>query len=448
MSENFKNIEVLLDQAYAHFSKEEWDEAINKQSRALSLAESDSSSTDELKAHIYFIMGITYGIKREYRTAIDKILSSIGLNNFNADAHVSLGFTYYKNEQYKESLEYYRKANSINPRLKLENSLCYLASRIYSMEMLPHIFELYTVIREIKQERFYNNALENSNLISHYTNLNSLRSLVQKNPFRLYNVTYMSDPSEGKALLARLEGYDSTNNIAKIEGFLSESTRSPAYVGSFVKKEAGEHLEDNEIFRWCTYGKHNLKEAGGACLHFDISHFSEHPPQELDFFYPEKNMKSSIASHPEQKAYIYKIAYKDDMESESLSLSLDVLKDLLDKIKVHQWDNNNPDHLLAREILDEIRFLFKANQYRGETELRIVKIRHFSDELPEDVKVDMDKLPPRFYMEAPNQLQLKKVILGPQAKAFAGWARWIKTANSKLEVEQSDIPYGTDYSDN
>ncbi len=101
---------------------------------------------------------------------------------------------------------------------------------------------------------------------------------------------------------------------------------------------------------------------------------------------------------------------------------------------------------LARSMLDEIRFLFKEDHYREEEELRIVKIQNFNDELPEDVKVDIDRFPPRFYMEVSDQLQLKKVILGPQVKAFAGWKEWIKTENSDLKVKQSKIPYTSDYS--
>ncbi len=426
-SENLQKVRELLEEAQRFHKDNEWDQVIKVCDRASLLAENDLSITSSIKADIYYFRGIAHVMEYNYNLAINDIRKIKILIPYSYDAHRMLGYIYYLNGEHGKSLECYRKANSANPRLKVEDSLCYIASKIYSTKMLPHLVKLYEITVNIKRSRFYDRS-KNSPIVSHYTNLNSLRSLIQKESFRFYNVVYMNDPTEGTTLLARLEKSELLNKDGETKVFLSESTRSPAFVGSF--SSVG-------VDHWGDYGKHTSQGSDGACLHFDISQFSTRWPHELDTMLPEKSENSSAPSAPAQKAYIYEMAYEDDMKSEALSVELDKLPEILGKIRWDKWDNKNPDHLLAREILDEIRFLFKANEYQHEKELRILKIRHFDDELPEDIKVDSDKIPPRFYMEAPDQLRLQKVILGPKAKEFANWERWIKTANSELEVEQS-----------
>ena len=358
-----------------------------------------------------------------------------------AEVYLYRGMAHIIKGDYDRAIKDFVEANKRDQELISKNVFCYIASQVdpADTDMFRHLVELYFAISKIKELLIYKPS-ENPGLIAHYTDLDSLKALAQDPSFRLYNATYMSDPEEGETLLEALK-LPNQDDTAK--GFLSGSARSPAYIGSFVK--TSEKHGDEKLFLWRTYGKHKGQEAGGACLHFDISQFSDRPPDQLEGMHSISSGHSGPALRIPQREYIYKIAYKGYIESDrKLKRLLENLAKTLNDIKGQGWNKENTNHQLAREILDEIRFLFKADHYREEEELRIVK---FSGEPTEDVKVDNYLLPPRFYMEAPPQLELKKIILGPQARGFSGWKWWIEEERrSKLEVEKSDIEYGGDYS--
>lgn len=420
--------------------KEDYDRAIKYFNEAL------KQNSDYADA--YYNRGLSYLFKGQIDRAINDLNKTLKLQSNHTDAWRALGITYCEigkrennPEHYRKAYKYFRKSNEISPRIKSEDTVCYIASKAKSPDIFRHLYELYDIVIVIKHELIKPSV--RAELVAHYTGLNTLKELAQEKPFRLYNAAYMSDPEEGKTLLEEL-GFASKKSGRK-DNFLSEIKRSPAYVGSFVKLKTEKKSDDEKLFLWRTYGKHEEQEAGGTCLHFDISRFSNHPPVELAGVHSTNSENISVSPQTLQKEYIYEIIYKSDIKSKGLSPRLEELKKILNKIRGKKWDENNEIHLLARNMLDEIRFLFKADHYREEKELRIVKIRHFSNEFPKDVKIDADTFPPRFYMETLPALQLKKVILGPQAQGYLEWEQWIKEHNDKLEIEQSKTKYGRQF---
>ena len=142
---------------------------------------------------------------------------------------------------------------------------------------------------------------------------------------------------------------------------------------------------------------------------------------------------------------------KQKLASKLMELE-ECLKDTLEFID--KKNNEKTDMLkgLVRELLDSIRFLFKAPHYSEEREVRVISIRYHTEPddakdreamatEPDDVEIDVDSIPPRFYLAVQNSLQLKEVILGPEARHSAEWERWITEKLPDVEVKQSKIKY-------
>ena len=79
----------------------------------------------------------------------------------------------------------------------------------------------------------------------------------------------------------------------------------------------------------------------------------------------------------------------------------------------------------------------------------MVQVRYYDEtktaQEPDDIQVDMEQIPPRFYLETHNDFRFSEVILGPQARGEAEWKRWLKKQYKTLVVKKSDINYGKPY---
>ena len=85
-----------------------------------------------------------------------------------------------------------------------------------------------------------------------------------------------------------------------------------------------------------------------------------------------------------------------------------------------QTDESKQEGLakLARELLDDIRFLFKADHYKEEQEVRVVEMRYSwkdGTQALDQIQVDTEQIPPRFYLETSKDFRFSEVILGPQS---------------------------------
>ena len=168
-------------------------------------------------------------------------------------------------------------------------------------------------------------------------------------------------------------------------------------------------------------------------------------------------MSTSDRQNPEgrqpRKPDLYEIVYSEEETNQGLSEELKKLAESLKQIKEHiekEEDVGKKRELkkLARDLLDTIRFLFKARHYRQEKEVRVVQVRYYDEEKttqgPDDIQVDMEHVPPRFYLETHENFRFSEVILGPNARGIPEWKRWLKKRG--IKAEQSNIPYGKPYS--
>ena len=461
--------------------------------KALKLAPSDPL----IKFIGLFYRGVACRDKGDYGQAIADFDEALRLkvpDTIKANVHHGRGVAYIDQENFLYAFKDFKKAGECQPVLKVEMSEIYVADQtadIYkdrAEEDGGRAFELYFKLSEaiikIQNKQFY--RPREAKEVAHYTSLHTLKTLATHEHFRLYNANYMNDPEEGRVFFEIMNRW--TDIDIDIEGSFYRDNKlhpSPAYIGSFVKVDTKDPEQKDELFLWRTYGKHDGQEAAGACLIFkhEGTVFAEKcgaqigAMQQLQSKLPlAEGDRQILEERQPRKPDLYKIVYSDEEINQEFSLSpvellslrgdsdkwnkqklsegLKKLAESLKQIKGHieeEKDDNRKKELkkLACDLLDTIRFLFKARHYREEKEVRVVEVRYYAEtktaQEPDDIQVDTKQIPPRFYLEMHENFRFSEVILGPQARGETEWKRWLKEQDKTLSVKRSGIIYGKPY---
>ena len=481
-----KTIELKPDEALAYYergiayaNKAQFCEAIADFDKATELNPNDAA--------MYCGRGVTYSSMGNHDAAIDDFDKAIELDPKNLLAYQNCAFAYRRLGQYEQAIRLAGRAIELDPTCAsayrergsaylhkgrygqalgdFDRALkhdpesitrspgMYIVSRITNIygagedsqqnQAFEFFYKLVDAILVIRRELFCEpeSVLE----VAHYTTLYALRSLAKQSPFRLSNGAYMNDPEEGRTFFEIMEDVHDTNVK---DSFYKKNPPypSPAYIGSFAKVTPSRVEPKDNLFLWRTYGKHGVEEAAGACLIFKHKgrNFAEKCPPTMGYM-PQLTIDDT--SQQISKPALYRVVYRGDM-SEELSKELSELSESLKQIEAHvlQRANDKEEQLrsLVCELLDSIRFLFKKDHYKEEQEVRIIEARRAEDDetwKSNGVKVDTERIPPRFYLEAGN-LHFSEVILGPQARGIREWTRWLKEQDEELTVKKSGIEYG------
>lgn len=472
---------AYINKATVYYKKGEPDKELAVYDAAISQA--TRPIQDSAYALIYHRRALIYAGKNKYDKAIDDCSEAINLNSEYAEAYNSRGsahyyycyFAYLRGDS-RIAEQHFKKAKADFEEAEARGEMLLSTSvpkyMINEMEDFNHeekrgIFELHHKVSSIRENLFLGQVS-----VSHYCSLETLKNLAEdspteKNNFRLYNVDYMDDPEEGKTLLEILTSYSTKKDFNVEQAFYKNDKEnkpaSPAYIGSFSQR-------DETLFMWRTYGKQNGSEAAGACLIFKSCAFSSRLSPVLGAkssgaLYLRKlyrgfplsvpkisearpsvseivNESSSVRSHLEPD--LFKVVYEGVLDEE-----LPELKGLLEKLSqvLEGLEEKVSTHKLAREILDEIRFLFKLDHYKEEKEARVILIRHLEDEGADKyIKIDRDEFPPKFYVEPFIGGVLKEIILGPQVKrGISEWGEIVRRSKFLKDVKwggKSKIKYG------
>ena len=487
---------AYLHRSTAYNYRGDHDLAIADIDEALKLAPSDPL----MKIMGLFYRGCAHDDQGHHDKAIKDFTEALGpglphesMLALKAQIHFRRGLAYQSNDDCIQAFKDFVEADNCDPVLKTRIPPIYIAVQIADSHKVSgeedgaRIFVLYLnllyAIVDIQKRQFYWPG--ESKEVAHYTSLHTLISLAEKGHFRLYNAAYMNDPEEGRVFFEIMNRW--TDIDIDIEDSFYRDSKfhpSPAYIGSFVKVDTKDPKQKDELFLWRTYGKHDEQEAAGSCLIFkhEGTVFAEKcgaqigAMQQLQAKLP---MSKGDHQNPEEKQPrkpdLYKIVYSDenlsplsdvdalrlsskDYNSEEkahrgLSEGLNKLAESLKQIKKHieeEKDNGSKRKLkqLVRDLLDTIRFLFKARHYREEKEVRVVQVRYYDEtktaQKPDDIQVDTNQIPPRFYLKTHENFRFSEVILGPQARGVSEWKHWLKKRN--IKADRSKIPYGKPYS--
>ena len=437
----------------AYCKKGDYDRAIEDFNEVLRLKPGD--------ARAFSNRGFSYFNTGDYDRAIADFNEAIRLKPDRGDAFYNRGAAYIQKGEYNRAFEDFLSAK----RLKSVYTRIYIATQIADIyenssendtgRALQLYLSLLEAISDIQKKLFY--VPQQNAEVAHYTSLHTLKSLSEKGRFRLYNAAYMNDPEEGRVFfdIVKTSGIDVKNVFYRDE---DQPYPSPAYIGSFVKVDELDEEKD-KLFLWRTYGKHDGQEAAGACLIFEHEGtvFAKSPSaqtgamQQLQSkpFLAEADHQIPEEKRP-RKPDLYKIVYRDKENYQELSEELNEVAESLEQIK--SYISEKDDHIkdkqkqLVRDLLDPIRFLFKARHYREEGEVRVVQVRYDEENTTQDedgIHVDTAQITPRFYLKTHENFRFSEVILGPQARGVPEWKRWLKERDVK--VDQSKIQYGKPY---
>ncbi len=417
-------------------------------------------------ARVYYNRGNAKFLLGEPQAAIADYDKAIQFNSYHAEAYNNRGNAKFGLDDYDGAFKDFMSANKHKKPLKLHFPLIYIAYRIdaifsNNLQDGNTIFKLYVrlliAITNIQKKLFYQEQTE----IAHYTSIHTLKSLAQKKRFRFYNTSDMNDPEEGQAFFAIMNEKVTGVDINVKSLFYSNNPRlSPAYIGSFAIVDSENQEPKDKLILWRLYGKQDKEEATGACLIFKPDNFAKSPPQQLGgmagmvFKVAESDAQELAKTHPA----LYKVTYISDHKDANIDKDLQELltslakslKKIDDLITQNKWKSKENDlRELVGELLDSIRFLFKKTHYQEEHEVRVIDLHYYEKgmgEKPDRVKVDEEQIPPRFYLEISENFRFSEVILGPRAQNIKDLEMWIKNQNQEIDVQQSVIPYGSEFS--
>ena len=380
------------------------------------------------------------------------------------DAYIGRGWSYFRSKKYRQSFQDFLKAIELDPDIKFYVVPAYIASYLntaskpsisFKVKTFEHCSKIWEIITKLKKH-----LLESDATVTHYTSLDVLKNLLSGERFRFYNASYMNDPEEGKTFFKILMEGGAKNSIDIQNIFYdnSKNLHSPAYIGSFTEANNLKEQVD-KLFLWRTYGKHKNQEASGACMIFNGSScFASTVSSELETMKTQRNLFGEDALAGEDafdSLCLYKVVYRKDIKNKNSIRTLmrklkaelkTINKECLKKATGKEKDLIHLIRGIVREILDEIRFLFKSNDYSEENEMRVVLMPRIpvDGELSNsEIKEDTGHYPPRLYLDAPKELRFDKVVLGPQALGLVEWERWaqLKSRGRSVQMEKSIISY-------
>ena len=428
----------------------------------------------------YLNRGIAYYSKGNLDTAITDFKRVIKNDPKDERAYLLLGLSYSLNGLYNKAFDLFIYANKLNSTLKSHEVEVYISFRINDIvsklsshcrkEVVQKYFKLLKIINSIQKLLFYN---QDQPGVAHYTSLNTLKKLVNKEYFRLYNAAYMNDPEEGRIFFDIIKGFllkeefvSKKKLLPKVKKYLEdlfyeitdeERYYFPAYIGSFVRLDSNEAIEKDKLFLWRTYGRDNSEEAAGSCLVFPRESFLKSYTPQIGHMRQQPEMGEGFGKQKTKKLPIYEVMYEKDMKAckgkalknklIKLCIALVECIEIITSKCIKKDEDRDELKNITFELLDGIRFLFKSDDYSEECELRFIqpyyhgKTENKAEETNE-VKEDLEQTPPRFYMNAPEDFNFNEIILGPNARNVEDWKWWIKEQNPNIKVKQSIIKYG------
>ena len=310
------------------------------------------------------------------------------------------------------------------------------------------------------------------------------------NLLRLDNADYMNDPLEGKAFFKKFEHSD--NDFIKdiIDSVNNEYNASSIYLRSLT-----ENIDSLPM--WISYGD----SAKGCCVIYDNNFFDKdniglttnpegfygiNTKQILKRQQPDEIQEIDKIQSTAYSYCLYRVIYVeedgtlkkeetknviDDVEKEIediKNLIVEIgdklknkLKDIILKKKVKEdiilkknIKNRIIKYITLKEmikkemikkdiitILDEIRYLFKSNDYEHEREVRLlISVPQDSDK----IKLDKDRgVIPHIYVEDDRDSRkiIKEVIFGPKVENINEYIPYIKYCDNEVKIEKSKIRY-------
>lgn len=311
-------------------------------------------------------------------------------------------------------------------------------------KLLAHVYRLHDTMEQIKTTLRLTRKELREKPCWHYTRMSTMQKLLleqgeQPPRFRLSNVAYMNDSAEGESFGKLLEQCGSQSNMLQAYGLLpggeapNDSSLRNVYLTSLC-------TADDYIYMWAIYAD----KGTGCSLKFDENFFDvkDSYPQGYIPFHEEKN------SYP-----LYRIVYLPDQDKkmeleESLKELVDELVGILGEIyqvlpeeekQEHPEEQQRPRGKLLRAyitaMLDQVRYLFKYNEYAGENEVRCLVVTRKRELAAGEGDT------PYLYTKIDKEVQLDEVRFGPKVFKSPEKEAWMYATDRVKKVSYSNRHY-------
>lgn len=464
-----------------------YDEAIADYTKAIEI--------DPKFSLVYRNRGSVYLDKKMLEEALKDFTSAIDIDNGYANAYNSRGLAYYELGKYREAFDDFSMAIELDPdhqtayknreranreldnnmldkddiiKTKLnevkardENFYHYLSKADMSEDKKAQISELFLEVMKLKDMLLYKDIKS----VGHYTKLGNLKHIIKPlshmkdgiNPrMRLNNVSYMNDPTEGEVFLKLLTQDDAEDVEKIIEHLYSNQSNNHREVLSgknHVFLLSFSTAIDTSLPMWVQYSENGE----GCCLVYSKDFFDSEDKTCLA--YPFKETAETISEEESEtdedsrsksikKQYycLYKIKYIAS-EDNQYKLKDDKIKDLIKRVgsllvgfKTDlEHDTDSKLKGIIQNILDQVRFLFKDENYDHEEEVRLVK---FEDNGNVKYTGDAEGFRvPHVYINLERDIHIEEVIFGPKVQNAIEIANYLYYTERVDEVSKSIIKY-------
>lgn len=322
---------------------------------------------------------------------------------------------------------------------------------------------LQRVVKEIKSDHGLaaSEALEG---VAHFTTLKTLHSMLParnledttsraelSNHLRLYNVSYVNDPQEGKILL--LGESEDANPIQAFFPNLTPTSHGNSefvfsetvplsglafsvYVGSFT-------LRSDRLDLWRAYGR----DGSGFCIVLPFKSFVQKAEMQDQAF---AGLAASEGKDPDVSTTLYRVEYSEKKINstrtrlnERLKEILEAREQLADAVEDKEYVTNQIN-LTVRAILSDVLYLYKHKEYSSEEEVRMLapfavsaRAVHADEQSPARLYV---KTKP-FLFAPGSRIIIGPKVVNPEAVRLELKHRLDRNGHTDVEVALSRIQY-------
>lgn len=303
-------------------------------------------------------------------------------------------------------------------------------------KLLAHVYRLHDTMEQIKTTLRLTRKELREKPCWHYTRMSTMQKLLleqgeQPPRFRLSNVAYMNDSAEGESFGKLLEQCGSQSNMLQAYGLLpggeapNDSSLRNVYLTSLC-------TADDYIYMWAIYAD----KGTGCSLKFDENFFDvkDSYPQGYIPFHEEKN------SYP-----LYRIVYLPDQDKkmeleESLKELVDELVGILGEIyqvlpEEQQQSKGKMLRAYITAMLDQVRYLFKYDEYSSEKEVRCLVVTRKRELAAGEGDT------PYLYTEIDKEIRLDEVRFGPKVFKSPEKEAWMYATDRVKKVSYSNRHY-------
>lgn len=295
-------------------------------------------------------------------------------------------------------------------------------------KLLVYVYQLHHLMEQIKITLRLNRTQLRDHPCWHYTRMSTMQKLLlaqgeQQPKFRLSNVAYMNDSAEGESFGKLLEQYGSTRKTLQAYGLLPGS-EGPGDSGLRNVYLTSLCTADDYIYMWAIYAD----KGTGCSLKFDENFF------DVKDSYPQ----GYIPFHEEENSYpLYWIVYLTDEgkfkdSGRKLKQHLRRMSSLLKKI---QRDMQGIPLSYITAMLDQVRYLFKYNEYASENEVRCLVVTRKCELAPGEGDT------PYLYTEIDKEIRLDEVRFGPKVSKSPEKEAWMYATDRVKKVSYSNRHY-------